>query len=107
MGKKKTAKPPKKGKKPIRDKKSSSSPKKWSTKTVKADLKRRNILIPEELEETILSEIQKIKYITSTEIAKKYDIRISIAKQFLNLLEEKQIIKQYISSRRLKIYTSI
>ncbi|MHA1271083.1 MAG: eS25 family ribosomal protein [Candidatus Helarchaeota archaeon] len=105
MPKKKTSKSTKKGKS-TQTRKKVVAPKKWSTSTVKAELKRRDILIPNELEESIISEIPKMKYITANEIAKKYNIRISSAKQFLRLMEERQLIKPYIKSRKLKIYTA-
>lgn len=106
MPKKKTTKSTKKGKKQTSKKKSTTKPKKWSTKTVRADLKRRDVLIPDDLEENIISEITKMKYITASELAKKFNIRISSAKEFLKVLEEKKMIKPYLKSRKLKIYTA-
>ena len=47
-----------------------------------------------------------MKYISATEMAKKYNIRISSAKEFLKLLEEKELIKPYLKSRNLMIYTA-
>ncbi|MHA1309596.1 MAG: hypothetical protein ACTSWR_09115 [Candidatus Helarchaeota archaeon] len=106
MPKKKTTKSTKKGKSTTRQKKSTSAPKKWTVKAVRTDLKRRDILIPDELEENIIAEIQKMKYLTANEIAKKYNLRVSTAKEFLKLMYEKKMIKLYLSSRRLKIYTA-
>ncbi|MHA1231987.1 MAG: hypothetical protein ACTSRP_03770 [Candidatus Helarchaeota archaeon] len=106
MPKKKTTKSTKKGKTTTQKKKTTAKPKKWSSKTVKVDLKRREILIPEELEESMINEIPKMKYITANEIAKKYNLRVSSAKEFLKLMEEKKLIKLYLSSRSIKIYTA-
>jgi len=107
MPKKKTQKSTKKGSKKSTSKpKEKAQAKKWTTKSVKVDLKRRDILIPDELEETIISEVPKMKYISATEMAKKYNIRISSAKEFLKLLEEKELIKPYLKSRNLMIYTA-
>ena len=55
MPKKKTQKSTKKGSKKSTSKpKEKAQAKKWTTKSVKVDLKRRDILIPDALEETII-----------------------------------------------------
>lgn len=43
--------------------------------------------------------------VTPQEIAAKRDIRVSIAKQLLEDLEEKKILKKSISNKRILVYT--
>jgi ribosomal protein S25 len=42
--------------------------------------------------------------VTAPDIAARLDIRVSVAQNLLDDLEEKNIIKKSISSRRLKVY---
>jgi ribosomal protein S25 len=56
-----------------------------------------------ELEEDFLK--RKALVVTPQEIAAKRDIRVSVAKQLLEDLEEKTILKKVFSNRRLKVYT--
>ena len=48
---------------------------------------------------------RKVIVVTPQEIAAKRDIRVSVAKQLLEDLEEKKILKKSLSNRRLKVYT--
>ena len=47
---------------------------------------------------------RKTLVVTAQEIAAKRDIRVSVAKQLLEDLEEKNILKKTITNRRLKVY---
>ncbi|MHA2225120.1 MAG: hypothetical protein ACXAC8_07940 [Candidatus Hodarchaeales archaeon] len=42
--------------------------------------------------------------VTAQDIAVKHDIRVSIAKRILTDLEEKKILNEAFSNRRLKVY---
>ena len=108
MPKGKTSKTPKKGSKKPQDskKKEKADPKKWSTKTVKADVKRRDSIIGDDILNTIVNEIPTMTYISATELSKKYNIRVSSAKNLLKDLEDKKVINLYMGSRNLKIYSA-
>lgn len=47
---------------------------------------------------------RKTLVVTAQEIAAKRDIRVSVAKQLLEDLEEKNIVKKTVTNRRLKVY---
>lgn len=47
---------------------------------------------------------RKTVVVTPQEIASKRDIRVSVAKQLLEDLEEKKVLKKAVSNRRLRIY---
>lgn len=70
----------------------------------------RSLLVGDEYKE-LLKELEedyskrKTVVVTPQEIAAKRDIRVSVAKQLLDDLEEKTILKKILSNRRLKIYT--
>lgn len=70
----------------------------------------RNLVVGNEYE-ALLKELEeeyskkKSIVVTAQEIAAKRDIRVSVAKQLLEDLEEKSILKPSISNKRLKVYT--
>ncbi len=69
----------------------------------------RKLLVGDEYKE-LLKELEedyskrKNFVVTPQEIAAKQDIRVSVAKQLLDDLEEKKIVKLETSNRRLKVY---
>lgn len=70
----------------------------------------RTLVVGEDYEK-LLKELEedyskrKVIVVTPQEIAAKRDIRVSVAKQLLEDLEEKKILKKSLSNRRLKVYT--
>ena len=64
----------------------------------------RDAFIPQALEKEIRENFLKKKTITSTEIALRYDIRVSTAKLLLKQYEEEGLIKLLDPSLKLKIY---
>ena len=64
----------------------------------------RDAFIPKPLEKDIKEAILKKKSILATDIALRYDIRISTAKLLLKQYEEEGLIKLYDPSLKLKIY---
>ena len=69
----------------------------------------RKLLVGDEYKE-VLKELEedyskrKKLVVTPQEIAAKRDIRVSVAKQLLDDLEKKKILKQASSNRRLTVY---
>jgi len=70
----------------------------------------RNLIVGDEYE-ALLKELEdeyskkKSIVVTAQEIATKRDIRVSVAKQLLEDLEEKNILKPTIANKRFKVYT--
>jgi ribosomal protein S25 len=64
----------------------------------------RDAFIPKSIENEIRELIKKRKSITSSDIALKYDIRLSTAKNLLEQYEEEGLIKLYDPSLKLKVY---
>ncbi|KKN12218.1 hypothetical protein LCGC14_1018670 [marine sediment metagenome] len=64
----------------------------------------RDAFIPKPLEKDIKEAILKKKSILATDIALRYDIRVSTAKLLLKHYEEEGLIKLYDPSIKLKIY---
>ncbi|NVM05238.1 MAG: hypothetical protein HWN67_23165 [Candidatus Helarchaeota archaeon] len=79
--------------------------KSWGAKETKGKERlRRALLIPEDVQEQILNDLPKMKYITSTQLSIKYGIKISVIKPFLKELEEKNRINLVLTNSRIKIY---
>ncbi|MFX0132251.1 MAG: hypothetical protein ACFFDN_01265 [Candidatus Hodarchaeota archaeon] len=79
--------------------------KSWGAKETKGKERlERALLIPEDVQEQILNDLPKMKYITSTQLSLKYNIKISVIKPFLRALEEKNRINLVLSNSRIKIY---
>jgi len=65
-----------------------------------------SINIPKMSSREILDEIKKMRVITPYEISSKYEVRISLAKDFLEELERKGYIQLVSKNRDLRIYVS-
>lgn len=64
----------------------------------------RDAFIPKSVENEIRELIKKKKSIIASDIALKYDIRLSTAKNLLEQYEEEGLIKLYNPSLKLKVY---
>ena len=64
----------------------------------------RDSFIPKSIENEIRESIKKRKSILASDIALKYDIRLSTAKKLLDQYEEEGLIKLYDPSLKLKVY---
>ncbi|MHA1754563.1 MAG: eS25 family ribosomal protein [Candidatus Odinarchaeia archaeon] len=67
----------------------------------------REVEVKAEILENIKKEVPKMKVITPNQVATKYNIRLSVARDILGSLAEKGLIKQVGSNRRLKLYTKV
>ncbi|MHA1649127.1 MAG: hypothetical protein ACTSYB_02945, partial [Candidatus Helarchaeota archaeon] len=82
-----------------------AKPKKWGVSAKeKEEHAERDMFIEEDLIETIRKEVPKMKMITPSLVAQKFNVRISIVKKILRELAEENKIKTYIYSNRLKVY---
>ncbi|MEJ2293492.1 MAG: hypothetical protein P8Y23_01840 [Candidatus Lokiarchaeota archaeon] len=64
----------------------------------------RDAFIPKSIENELRELIKKKKSIVASDIALKYDIRLSTAKNLLEQYEEEGLIKLYDPSLKLKVY---
>ncbi len=73
-------------------------------RTKQINIVERDAFIPPNLEKEIKESILKKRTILATDIALKYDIRVSTVKLLLKQYEEEGLIKLIDPSLRLKIY---
>jgi len=73
-------------------------------RTKQINIVERDAFIPKSLENEIKDSILKRKTILATDIALKYDIRVSTIKLLLKQYEEEGLIKLLDPSLKLKIY---
>lgn len=84
---------------------SQAKKKSWGkSTTTKAERTQRALLIPEDVQEQILNDLKKMKYITSTQLSIHYGIKISVIKPFLKELEAQNKINLVLANSRIKIY---
>jgi len=73
-------------------------------RTKQINIVERDAFIPKNLEKEIKESILKRKTILATDIALRYDIRVSTIKLLLKQYEEEGLIKLLDPSLKLKIY---
>ncbi|MFX1409163.1 MAG: hypothetical protein ACFFA6_02330 [Promethearchaeota archaeon] len=76
-------------------------------RTKQINIVERDAFIPRNLETTIKEEILKKKSIIATDIALKYDIRVSTVKLLLKQYEDEGLIKQFDPALKIKIYIPV
>jgi len=76
-------------------------------RTKQISIVERDAFVPKKLEKEIKESILKKKSILATDIALKYDIRVSTAKLLLKLYEEEGLIKLFDPSLKLKIFVPV
>ncbi|MFX0068037.1 MAG: hypothetical protein ACFFA1_05650 [Promethearchaeota archaeon] len=99
-------------------KKKSKAPKSGKAKTKKRlgkkpgspekDIERviRDVTVPDELRAAMRKEIPKMKVITPSQVAVKYNLRIGVAKDVLRELELSGRITRILGNRRLSVYVA-
>jgi len=73
-------------------------------RTKQISIVERDAFVPKKLEKEIKESILKKKSILATDLALKYDIRVSTAKLLLKIYEEEGLIKLLDPTLKLKIY---
>lgn len=76
-------------------------------RTKQINVVERDAFIPRKLEKDLKEEILKKKSILATDIALKYDIRVSTVKLLFKQYEEEGLIKLLDPSLKLKIYVPV
>ena len=66
--------------------------------------KSLGIILPDLKSEKVIGELKTMKVLTPYAIASRFDIRLSIAKDFLEELERRRIVEYVSGSKNLKIY---
>jgi small subunit ribosomal protein S25e len=69
--------------------------------------KTAGIILPNPRSEKIVNEIKKMKILTPFTVASRFNLRLSVAKDLLEELEQKGVIQFVSRSRNLKIYTPV
>ena len=76
-------------------------------RTKKIDVVERDSFIPVKLEKDIKENILKKKAILATDIAVKFDIRVSAIKLLLKQYEDEGLIKLLDPSLKIKVYVPV
>ena len=76
-------------------------------RTKQINIVERDAFIPSAIEDEIKESILKKKSILASDVALKYDVRISTAKLLLQKYEQEGLIKLLDPSLKLKIYVPI
>jgi small subunit ribosomal protein S25e len=62
------------------------------------------IIPPDPKSEKIIGELKKMKALTPYTVATRFDLRLSVAKDFLEDLERRGIVEYVSGSKNLKVY---
>ncbi|MHA1986048.1 MAG: hypothetical protein ACW98D_05350 [Promethearchaeota archaeon] len=76
-------------------------------RTKQISIVERDAFVPKKVEKEIRESILKKKSILATDIALKFDIRVSTAKLLLKQYEEEGLIKLFDPSLKLKIFVPV
>lgn len=77
--------------------------KKSKTKTV-LERKTRSVEVPDLDDSKFLSELSKIGAITPYALASQFNLRVSVAKDLLEELERKRLVKSVGGNARIRLY---
>ena len=67
----------------------------------------RQLLLDSENRATVEDEILKMRVVTPSAVASKYDIRVSTAKRLLEKLHQRAQLRLVVDTRRLKVYETV
>ena len=63
-----------------------------------------SVEIPDLNSKEVLGAIKAMKAITPTSVAAKWNLKVSVAKRMLDMLEEKKVVRLVAQSSNLKVY---
>jgi len=69
-----------------------------------SEKKVAGIILPDIRSEKVLSELKKLKVLTPYTVASRFDLRLSVARDMLDELQQKGVIQFVSGSRNTKIY---
>ena len=84
--------------------KASKEPKKREEKAAPVTKKTIGLTMPDINNKKVLGELKGLKVLTPSIVASKYNIRLSIANQFLKELEKRKMAEFVSGGKNLKIY---
>jgi len=76
------------------------------SKTV-AEKKVGSIDLPDQTEKELMAELSKMRAITPYQVASRYNVKMSVAKNLLSKMEQRGHIKMVSRNANVKIYTAI
>jgi small subunit ribosomal protein S25e len=65
------------------------------------------IIPPDPKSEKVIGELKKIRVLTPYTVATRFDLRLSVAKDFLKELERRGVVEYVSGSKNLKIYKTL
>ncbi len=72
-----------------------------------AEKKSTKIIPPQPDDENLLKEIKRMKVLTPYTVASRFDLRLSVAKDFLEELHQRGVVTYVSGGRNIKIYKSV
>jgi len=66
-----------------------------------------SVEIPDLESKEVLGALRSMKAITATSVATRFNLKVSVAKKMLKMLEEKRKIRMVTRSRNLKVYEMV
>ena len=69
-----------------------------------SEKKSLGLTLPNLRSEKVVGELKKMKVLTPYTVASRFDLRLSVAKDFLEELERQRIVEYVSGSKNLKIY---
>ncbi len=72
-----------------------------------AEKKSMGIVPPDPKSEKIIGELKKMRALTPYAIATRFDLRLSVAKDFLKDLERQGVVEYISGSKNLKVYKTL
>ncbi|MGQ9564972.1 MAG: hypothetical protein ACUVT5_00290 [Candidatus Bathyarchaeales archaeon] len=72
-----------------------------------AEKKAPAVVMPDLKSEKIIEEVKKLRVLTPYTVASRFNLRLSVAKDFLEELEKKNAIRMVARSRNVSVYKSL
>jgi len=66
-----------------------------------------SVEIPDLNSKEVIGAIKAMKAITPTSVATKWNLKVSVAKRMLDMLEEKKLVRLVAQSSNLKVYEMV
>ena len=73
-------------------------------KMISSAEKRATQITPPEIDENLIKDLKRMKVLTPYTIASRFDLRLSVAKDFLEELHQRGIVTYVSGGRNIKIY---
>lgn len=91
----------------MQKRRASEEKKRKGSKEIVKEKKTYGIIQPNPKNEEVISEIKKMRVLTPYTVSSRFNIRLSIAKDFLDQLEKNSLIQLVSANHNIKIYKII